>query len=58
MVLFSSCCNCPTVGHIGMQILSFVVLSVIIARHSVFTPHISKTLLSISSLNVRELQLN
>ena len=34
------------VGHIGMQIFSFIVLSVIIAHHSVLTPH-----------NVRELEL-
>ena len=41
-----------------MQIFNFVVLSVIIAYHSVLTPHISKTHLPISSLNVHELRLN
>ena len=41
-----------------MQIFNFIVLSVIIAYHSVLTPHISKTHLPISSLNVRELRLN
>ena len=46
------------VGHIGMQILNFILLSVIIAHYSVLTPHISKTHLSILSLNVRKLKLN
>ena len=41
-----------------MKILNFVVLSVIIARHNVHTPHISKTHLPIVSINVRELELN
>ena len=58
MVSFSCCCNYATVDHIAMQILNFLVLSAIIARHSFFTLHISKNHLSISSLNVRELQLN
>ena len=39
-----------------MQILNFVVLSVIITSHNVLTPHISKTHLPIVSLNVRELE--
>ena len=38
-----------------MQIFNFIVLSVINAHHSIFIPHISKTHLPISSLNVREL---
>ena len=41
-----------------MQIFNFIVLSVINAHHSIFIPHISKTHLPISSLNVRELALN
>ena len=42
-----------------MQIFNFIVLSVIIAaHHSLLTPHISKTHLPISSLNVRELEFN
>ena len=41
-----------------MQIFNFIVLFVIIAHHSFLTPHISKTHLPISSLNVRELELN
>ena len=40
------------------RIFNFIVLSVIIAHHSVHTPHISKTHLPISSFNVRELELN
>ena len=52
------CCNYATVGHIGMQIFNFVVLSVIIAPQNILTPHISKTSLPIVSLNVRELELN
>ena len=43
-----------TVGYIGMQIFNFIVLFVTIAHHSFLTPDISKTHLSISSLNVRE----
>ena len=54
----SCCCNYATVGHIGMKIFNFMVLSVIIAHHSVLTSHISKTHLPISSFNVRELELN
>ena len=46
------CCNYATVGHI-MQIFNVIVSSVIIAHHSVLTPHISKTHLPISLLNVR-----
>ena len=41
-----------------MQILNFIVLSVIIAHHSVLTPQISKTHLPIPLLNVRKLELN
>ena len=41
-----------------MQIFNSEVLSVIIARHSVHTPHISKTPMPIVSLNARELELN
>ena len=41
-----------------MEIFNFIVLSVIIAPHSVHTPHISKTHLPIVWLNVRELELN
>ena len=54
------CCryNYGTVGHIGMQIFNFIVVSVIIAHRSVLTPCISKTHLSIVPLNVRELELN
>ena len=40
-----------------MQIFNFIVSSVIIARHSVLSPRISKIHLPISSLNVRELKL-
>ena len=58
MVQFCCCCNYATVAHIGMRILNFVVLSVITAPHNVPTPHISKTHLSIVSLNIRELELN
>ena len=41
-----------------MQMFNSIVLLVIIAYHSLLTPHISKTHLPISSLNVRELELN
>ena len=41
-----------------MQILDFVVLSVIISTHNVLAHRISKTHLHIPSLNVRELELN
>ena len=41
-----------------MQIFNFIVFFVIIAHHSVLTPYISKTHLPISSLTVRELELN
>ena len=40
-----------------MQILHVIVLSVIIAHHSVLAPHINKTHPPISSLNVRELEM-
>ena len=58
MVPIYCCCNCASVGYIGMEIFSFVVLSVIIAPHNVLTPHISKAHLPIVLLNVRELELN
>ena len=51
-------CNYATVGHVGVQILNFLFLSVIIAPQNVLTPHVSKTNLPIVLLNVRELQLN
>ena len=57
MISFSCCWNYATVGHIGMQILYVIVLSVIIAHHSVLAPHINKTHPPISSLNVRELEM-
>ena len=41
-----------------MQIINFVVLSVITALDNVPTPHIRKIHLPIVSLNVRELELN
>ena len=41
-----------------MQIFDFILLSVIISYPSFFTPHITKTHFSISSLSVRELELN
>ena len=40
-----------------MQILHVIVLSVIIAHHSVLAPHINKTYPPISSLHVRELEI-
>ena len=55
---YCCCCDYATVGHIGMQISKFVVLSVIIAPHNVLTPHTSKTHLPIVSLNVLKLKLN
>ena len=58
MVLFYCCCSYATVGHIGMRIFNFVVLSVITAPHNVLTPHISKIHLPIVSLNVSEAELN
>ena len=57
MVPFCCSCNYATVGHIGIRIFNFVVLSVITAPHNVPTPHISKTHLPIVLLNVRELEL-
>ena len=41
-----------------VQIFNFIVLSAIIDHHSVLTLHISEIHLPISSLNVRELELN
>ena len=58
MTPFSYCCNYATVGHIGMQFFNFIVLSVIIAHYSLLTPHNRKSHLHISSLDVRELELN
>ena len=52
------CFKYATVGHIGMRIFNFVILSVITALHNVPTPHISKTHLPIIALNVREVELN
>ena len=46
-----------TVGNISMQFFNFKVLFVIIGHQSFLNPHISKTHLPISSLNVRELDL-
>ena len=58
MIPFCCRCNYATVTHIGMRILSSVVLSVITAPHNIPTPHISEIHLPIGSLNVRELELN
>ena len=58
MVPFCRCCNYAIVCHIGMQIINFVVLSVITTLDNVPTPHIRKIHLLIVSLNVRELELN
>ena len=58
MVPFCCCCSYATVGHIGIRIFNFVVLSLIIAPHNVPNPHISKTHLHIVSLNAHELELN
>ena len=52
MVPLSCCCNYATVRHIGMQIFNFLVLSVIIACHSVLAPHIRKTHLPIHLMYV------
>ena len=54
---FCCCFNCATVDHIGMQVLNFVVLSVV-AHDSALIPLISKTHLHIVSLNVCGLELN
>ena len=58
MTPFCSCSNYAAIGQNGMQIFNFVVLSVIIAPHNVLTRHVSKTYLSIVSLNAHELELN
>ena len=58
MIPFYCCCNYAKVGHIGMRIFNFEVLSVITAPHNVSTPHISKTHLSIVSLILRGHKLN
>ena len=47
MVPFRCWCNYATIGHIGMQIFNFVILSVITAPQNAPTPHISKTHLAI-----------
>ena len=47
MVPFCCWCNYATVGHIGMQIFNFVILSVITAPQNAPTPHISRTHLPI-----------
>ena len=57
MIAFCYCYNFATVGHIGMQIFNFVVLSMIDAPPKVLTTHISKTRLPIVSLDVSKLQL-
>ena len=46
-----------TVGHIGMRIFSFVVLSAINAPRNVSTPYISKTNLSIVSRMWTQIEL-
>ena len=46
-----------TLGHTGMFMFNFVVLSVTIDLHNVLTAHISETHLPIVSLNIRELEL-
>ena len=58
MVPFCCCWDYVRVGHIGMRIFNFVVLSVITAQRNVPTPYISKTNLPIVSLNVRKFELN
>ena len=57
MAPFCGCCNYATVGHIGVKIINFVVLSMIIASTNILTPCISKIYLLIVSLNVRKLEL-
>ena len=54
---FFCCCNYATVGHIGVKMINFVVLSMIIASTNILTPRISKIYLLIVSLNVRKLEL-
>ena len=58
MVPICRYCNYATVGHTGMRIFNFVILSVITAPPNVPTPHISKIHLPNVSLNVHELELN
>ena len=58
MVPFSCCYNYATVGHLCVQIFISIVLSASIDHRNVLTPHISKIHLPISSLNVRELEMN
>ena len=41
-----------------MKIFNFIISCVVIAHHSVHTPHISKTNLPIPSLNVHESPLH
>ena len=57
MAPFCCCCNYATVGHIGVKIINFVVLSMIMASTNILTPRISKIYLLIVSLNVRKLEL-
>ena len=57
MAPFSCCCDYATADHIRMQVFNFVTSSVCFAYHGVLTPHISKSHLPISSLNVLELEL-
>ena len=58
LIPFSCCCNYATVGHIGIRLFNFVVLSVITVPHNLPTPHISKTHLPNVSLRVCKLELN
>ena len=58
MVSFSCCCNYATVDHIAMQILDFLVLSIIIAHHSFLTLDISENHLPISSLRLMQVNSN
>ena len=46
------------IGHIGMRLFNFAVLSVAVAAHNVPAPDISKTHLSNASLKVQKLELN
>ena len=56
MISFCFCCNYVRVGHIGMQIFNFVILSVITTPHNVLTSCSSKAYLPNVSLNVREVE--
>ena len=58
LIPFCCCCNYATVGHIGIRLFNFVVLSVITVPHNLPTPHIGKTHLPNVSLRVCKLELN